>query len=103
MSEKYPLETIDTGNRTCPNCQGTTFEKCSCNSTEGRAELDGYRFRCKGCGWKGFSLQLAPKPADEITPAGLPALLAASHSWAQSTFQGSGAPQLTSGKPYGKA
>lgn len=52
-------ETINSGQRCCPQCGGTQFWGVSpCDSTAG---LQGYTLQCTGCGWLGFHLQLKPK------------------------------------------
>jgi hypothetical protein len=94
---------IDTGNRTCPGCAGTDFNKAVDDSSAGRAALGGYRFECRGCGWRGFAMQLAAKPAADITPPELSGLLEASAAWAAGSVDPEVQKKLPVGKPYGKA
>lgn len=58
--------------RCCPTCGSDEFESADCQ--EGRESLGGHTMVCINCDWRGFKLQLVPKPdcktaaqaADEI-------------------------------------
>jgi len=50
------MQTIDTGHRCCPKCQGTTFQRA--DKAEDRSKLCGSRIECTNCGWHGYVLQL---------------------------------------------
>lgn len=56
-----PIERINSGARCCPNCGGDEFHYASCDITC-KMQQKGFRLICRGCGWKGFRLQLVKKP-----------------------------------------
>lgn len=60
-----PLEKVTTGERCCPKCSGDAFLHATCKDAC-KKDLEGFRYECIKCNWRGFGLQLVRKtPAAE--------------------------------------